>query len=135
VTGVGNLRACGFMRNLGLEQHGRYAMIRSSIAVFLLIFMSLVSMSGLAHSTSNPSRKLMEQKGAKFVSKSEFFSRFRRNTPSSGCNNEECLCAGGHDCVVMIEADVCDVNTFICWDAPDGTRICSCTPTGGGGKL
>jgi preprotein translocase subunit SecG len=50
-------------------------MIRSSIAMLLLILMSVVSISDLAHSASNRSRKFMEQKGAKFVSKeSELFS-------------------------------------------------------------
>ncbi len=111
-------------------------MLRSSIAVFLLILMSLVSISGSAHSASSQSHKLMQEKGAKFVSKSELYNSIRgkSNSPVShtyACGEQICMCVGGHDCVTMIIADVCSVATFECWDDPEGERICTCTPTPG----
>jgi hypothetical protein len=108
-------------------------MLRSSIAVFLLIFMSLVVISGSAHSASSTSRKFMEGKGAKFVTKSELYTRLHGESKSPvshtyACGDQICMCVGGHDCVTMIIADVCKVETFECWDDPEGERICTCAP-------
>jgi hypothetical protein len=112
-------------------------MVRSSIAVCLLIFMSLVTISGSAHSASSHDRKVLEQKGAKFVTKSELYSRFHGQSKSPvshtyACGDQICICVGGHDCVTMIFADVCaDDGSFVCWDSPDAERICTCNPAPG----
>ena len=115
---------------------------RWSIVVFLLVLVSLVPISSSANSASSDDRRLLLKKGAKIVSKSEFYAVINRKraTPvrhaeQYACDGDTCWCTGGPDCVVMIESGDCAEKTFDCEDpAPiNGTTLCLCED--GRGKL
>ena len=103
-------------------------MARSSIPLFLLIFVSLVPISGLTQTASSPDLKRLEEKGAKIVPRAELKGKLRHMSvpkAASGftCNRDACVCNGVDDCLDMIESSVCsgDSGKFIC--GPGDLRV------------
>jgi hypothetical protein len=103
-------------------------MARSSIAVFLLIFIGFAPMCGSAEPASRPDLKQLQEKGATIVPQTELKRKLgRMSVPRSGfaCNRDACACSGVDDCLDMIESGVCssDPDKFIC--GPGAICVCN----------